>query len=155
MSCDPSDPTTYPLFRVLDASTGQVTDPGHLEMVIQDPPANRLHIFTGTAIIDFRPTDDGVQRNGTVRVLLNYPPLVNPSQFVDAACTASLSSLFSLDEDVGTTWAVNCVMAEPWQPPGRSQFRLTLVATVAIAGAGGNTGLSRFGYQANVKMRLG
>ena len=157
----PCDLSIYKDFeKVLDASVGnEVANAGHVEVSIDGPDgANLLHIFTGTAIIDFRPTDDEVLRRGVVRVRLNLAPLSPAVQFVDSATNAELASIFSRDDDVDTTYAVDCVSTQPEDAidpvTHQHQQLLTLTAALAIQGGGGTTGLSRMAYQANVRLRV-
>jgi hypothetical protein len=154
----PCDFSNYKDFeKVVHASLAdEVANAGHVEVAIDGPDgASLLHIFTGIAIIDFRPTDDDVLRRGTVRVRLNLPPLSPSVQFVDSATNAELASIFNNDDDVDTTFAVDCVSTQPEDDPVTQEKQvLTVSAAVAIEGAGGNTGLSRMAYQANVRLRV-
>jgi hypothetical protein len=138
--------------RTLDAADpAQVANARHLEIAIAGPDgANRLHIFTGVALIDFRPTDDDQQRGGVARVILNVPALPLSARVIDAATNAELAAIFSFDEDVSTTFAVDCVStaAEDVVNPVTHQHEQLLILTAAliITGAGGNTGINRMSH---------
>jgi hypothetical protein len=152
----PCDFTKYQDFVVnlSAAKPNDVQDASHLEVVTGGAGgANRLHIFTGSALVGFNAKDDELLRFGIVRVDLNFP-ISKTSQFVDAASNAALASIFKDEGGTGEqiTYAVDCVSTLP-EPPNAPVQQLVLTAALAIQGAGGKGGIKRMAYQANVQVR--
>src|SRR5215471_6318662 len=112
MPCDLTDYTKD--FGTLDASDGhQVANGTHIEVSVDGPDnANRLLIFTGTAIVNvISDNDDDDIRRGAVRIKLDYP-LPKAVRFVQSATTATLASIFNRDDD-DQLYAVDCVSTDP------------------------------------------
>lgn len=119
-------------------------------MDIRVSPAERLLVFTGTAVINIGfSEDDEIVRRGVVKLNLDFevPSLL---RFVNSATTAGLGTVSNsngADED--TLWAVDCVSTEPETDPVDPAKQI-LVLTAGVAVQGGDTALLRMAYQANV-----
>lgn len=144
---DPNNPNADP----------NILDPSSLEFVI-DPPApngaNRLLIFGGDAIINFSPSTDDQLTRGTVAIQF-LRDLGVSSNFINAAGSATFSSIFNNDMDKDTTYAVDCVQISA----GSAGQKIVPILTAAIVVQGGAgptvTGLSRITYQGNVEILVG
>lgn len=124
--------------------------------------ANRLLIFTGTALCDFSSQDDNIQRDGVVRLRLRFP-LPGNLLFKGSATACCLASIHGNDEQP-SLFAVQAahVVTTPTDPtnpnplpqpsPPLPSNELYLLVDVATQGAenGARPGISRIAYQANV-----
>lgn len=157
MTCDF---TNYPSFKALSViDSGQVQNVRHLVAhVASAAGVNQFHVFTGFAVLDFRPTDDDVLRYGSVTIDLNFV-LKRAQQLHHATATAGLSSYWNEAEHATgsaghLTHAVDCVAVEPVlvQGPGGTVTRLILMAAIAVSGPGGYASVERLAYQVNALM---
>jgi hypothetical protein len=124
--------------------------------------ANRLLIFTGTALCNFSSQEDNVRRNGVVRIRLQFP-LPGNLLFKGAATVASLASVHGNDE-ASSFFGANAarIVTDPKDPtnpnplpqlsptlPANELYLLVDVATEGVEN-GARPGISRIAYQANV-----
>jgi hypothetical protein len=141
---DPNNPNADP----------RIVNPSSIELVI-DPlapnGANRQLTFTGDAIINFSPSTDDQLTRGTVAIQF-LRDLGVSSNFINAAGSATVSSIFNNDMDKDTSYAVDCVQIAA----GSTGHMIVPILTAAIVVQGGAgptvTGLSRITYQANVEI---
>jgi hypothetical protein len=116
---------------------------------------NKLVIFTGEAVVDFRPTDDDTMTKGVLNVVFSYD-LGDPGNLIDAAASASLANVFNLDTSKAFTYATDCadvrfiLIAQIINGQIVMNAQPMLTASIAVRGAGGHTGLKTVSYQANV-----
>jgi hypothetical protein len=135
----------------------QVANGKHIEVAVDGPgDANRLVIFTGTALVNVvSDNDDDDIKRGVARVRLDYP-LTKTVHFIQSATNASLASIFNKDDD-DQLYAVDCVQTDPEDiDPAQPQLGQELVvkAALAIEGGDGDTGIARMAYQANVLLQV-
>jgi hypothetical protein len=156
----------------LDTSRGdQVSAPALLNIGIQDgvqsfplpktdESANRLLIFTGTAICPVGGDGDGEPTRGVVRVRLNFK-LPDSVRFVGSATVAALASIHG-EDDEDSTFAVDSAQTivgpsdqNTIPPPANGstlpENELYLIVDAAVIGA--DAILNRISYQANVLVR--
>jgi hypothetical protein len=124
--------------------------------------ANRLLIFTGTALCNFSSQEDRVRRKGVVRIRLQFP-LPGNLLFKGTATVASLASVHGNDE-ASSFFGANAarIVTDPTDPtnpnplpqlsPALPANELYLLVDVATEGTenGARPGISRVAYQANV-----
>jgi hypothetical protein len=115
--------------------------------------ANRLFIFSGTAMVDIRPPEDDRTWAGVVDVVLNLP-LSTFVQVVDGACHAAFAGYANIAADTNTTFSIDCVDWLVQGIPG-AVARPTVRAAVAIQGAAQNTRIVSIAYQANLQVFVG
>lgn len=139
---------------LVDTDPTQIQNASTLEFVL-DPSApsgaNRLLVFSGTALVGFRPTDDDVLTKGTVSIQF-IRNLLDPTNLKQAAVSANLSSIFNLDTGNDTTYAVDCAQLSVGQfqePSGATIAVPMLTAALVIQGAGGKAGISSISYLAS------
>jgi hypothetical protein len=148
-------------------NSDQVAEGRTLEVGIEDgvqtfpPPttsetANRLLIFTGTAICDILADGDGELSRGVVRIRLGFP-LPKAVRFVGSATVAALASVHGNDDE-DSVFAVDAAKttAGPTDggtldPKGLPEGELYVIIDAATQG--GETRLGRIAYQANVLVR--
>jgi hypothetical protein len=155
----PCDYTIYTDFEraLAESDSHQVANGKHIEVAVDGPgDANRLVIFTGTALVNVvSDNDDADIRRGIARVRLDYP-LFKTVHFIQSATNASLASIYNKDDD-DQLYAVDCVETDPVDiDPAQPQLgqELILKAALAIQGGEGDTGVSRMAYQANVLLQV-
>jgi len=125
--------------------------------------ANRLLIFSGTALCDFSSQIDNILRRGVVRVRLRFP-LPGNLLFKGSATVVALSSIHGNDEQP-STFRSNAarVVTDPTDPANPNPLpqpagqnlpggELYLLIDVVARGAenGARPGISSIAYQANV-----
>ena len=161
MSTGGCDLTGYGPFQktVLETDANAIKNASRIQCTIDDPQGiSELLIFTGVAILDFRPPEEENLARGTLTILFNFD-MVDPSNLIAGAASASLASVFQNVEGNTFTYAIDCVdirVAFVGRNIGGQIIDVpvpSLVATLVVAGGGGNTGLSRVAYQANVQVR--
>lgn len=142
---------------VLDTDPTSVLNASHIEFVIDE--AHKLVIFTGEAIVNFLPTDDNTLTRGVLSIVFNYD-LLDASNLLAGAASATLASVFNNDTSYSFTYAIDCVDVR-FILIGQlinGQFVITtawpmLVMAIVVEGAGGHTGLTRVSYQANLQLK--
>ena len=113
-----------------------------LEVVVSGPDrANRLFIYTGTAVFEFKGTGGDWRRDS-----ISFPigRTFQPGQFIRAIATASLASIFNQNVANNAGWAVESVDADWDDESGQVQ----LSAQLAVRDSDGF--LNRIAYQASV-----
>jgi hypothetical protein len=152
-------------FQDRDAANGdQVTESRILDVGIQggvqafplpstNETANRLLIFTGTAVCDIPADGDGELSRGVVRVRLSHP-LSQTLHFVGSATVAALASVQG-SEEAGALFAVDAVKTvvgptDGGTLPGNGLPEDDLYVIMDAATMGPDTILGRIAYQANV-----
>jgi hypothetical protein len=155
-------------FKDLDASKPtEVAEAQALDVGIEDglqtspPPsttdsANRLLVFTGTAVCEVPADGDGELSRGVVRVKLNSP-LPASQQFVGSASVAGLASVHGSD-DTDAVFAADAVKTvhgptDGGTLPGNGLPEDDLYVIIDAATQGPETLLSRIAYQANVLVK--
>ena len=149
------------------ANTGQVIESRVLDIGIENgvqtvpspttsETANRLMIFTGTAICEVPADGDGELSRGLVRVRLNFP-LSQTLHFIGSATVAALASVHGSD-DADAVFAVDAVktVSDPADGntlPGNGLPANELYVIMDAATQGPDTILSRIAYQANVLLK--
>jgi hypothetical protein len=118
--------------------------------------ANRLMIFTGTAICEIVADGDGELSRGVVRVRLNFP-LSQSLHFIGSATVAALASVRG-SEEAGALFAVDTAETVVGPTDGGSlagnglpENDLYVIMDAATMGA--DTLLGRIAYQANVLVK--
>ena len=155
-------------FSDLNATnTGQVTESRVLDIGVENgvqtipspttnETANRLMIFTGTAICEVPADGDGELSRGVVRVRLNFP-LSQTLRFIGSATVAALASVHGSD-DADAVFAVDAAktISDPTDGatlPGNGLPANELYVIMDAATQGPDTILSRIAYQANVLVK--
>ena len=149
------------------ANTGQVTESRALDIGIENgvqtvpspttsETANRLMIFTGTAICEVPADGDGDLSRGVVRVRLNFP-LSQTLHLIGSATVAALASVHGSD-DADAVFAVDAAktVSDPTEGntlPGNGLPANELYVIMDGATQGPDTILSRIAYQANVLLK--
>jgi hypothetical protein len=152
----------------LDAANGdQIDSPRILDVGIQDgvqtfpvpstsESANRLMIFTGTAICSIPADGDGELSRGVVRVRLSFPFHKN-LHFIGSATVAALADIHG-DDPEEALFAVDAAKTVVGPTDGGSirnsnlpTDELYLIMDAAMMGA--DADLNRIAYQANVLVR--
>jgi hypothetical protein len=149
------------------ANSSQVTESRTLDIGIENgeqtfpsptttETANRLMIFTGTAICEVPADGDGQLSRGVVRVRLNFP-LRETLHLVGSATVAALASVHGSD-DADAVFAADAVrtVSDPTDGntiPGNGLPGNELYVIIDAATQGPDTILSRIAYQANVLVK--
>jgi hypothetical protein len=145
----------------------QVAEPRALDIGIEDgvqtspspataETANRLLMFTGTAICEVSADGDGELTRGVVRIRLDYP--LSPSlHVVGSATVAALASVHG-SQDRDSVFAADAVktVSDPTDGgtlDGHGLPNDDLYVIIDAATQGPDTLLSRIAYQANVLVR--
>src|SRR5262249_7381477 len=152
----------------LDAGNGsQVAEGRILDVGIDDgvqtfpspatsETANRLMIFTGTAICEIPADGDGDLSRGVVRIRLNFP-ISQTLHFIGSATVAALASVHGSDDAdavFGADAAETIVgPTDCWSLPGNGLPENDLYVIIDAAIQGPDTILSRIAYQANVLLK--
>jgi hypothetical protein len=118
--------------------------------------ANRLMIFTGTAICEIPADGDGELSRGVVRVRLRFP-VSRTLQFVGSATVAALASVHGSD-DADAVFAVDAAdtivgPTDGGSLPDNGLPADDLYVIMDAATQGPDTLLSRIAYQANVLVK--
>jgi hypothetical protein len=118
--------------------------------------ANRLMIFTGTAICEIPADGDGDLSRGVVRVRLNFP-LNQNLHFIGSATVAALASVHGSD-DADAVFAVDAAETilgptDGGSLPDNGLPANDLYVIMDAATQGPDTLLSRIAYQANVLVK--
>ena len=161
MSCDLTD---YPLFKELSSSDAdQVHNSRHLVASVHGQDGgNRLHVVTGFANVGFNAVDDDVLRKGLVRIRVEELVLGKQDRLVASAVNVGLSTFFNLADQANgntdqLTHAVDCVNVEEVPLTGSGVLHnrgIVLNVGIAVQGAGGFAGVTRFAYQANLLVQV-
>jgi len=142
----------------------QVASPRTLDIGIEDgvqafpkpgtnESANRLMIFTGTAICSIAADGDGERSLGVVRIRLNFP-ISNTLHFVGSATVAALASVHG-DDPEEALFAVDAAQtivgpSDGGTIPDKGLPANDLYVILDAATMGADTNLNRLAYQANV-----
>jgi hypothetical protein len=148
-------------------NSSQVTESRILDIGIEDgvqtfpspatsETANRLMIFTGTAICEIPADGDGELSRGVVRVRLNFP-LSQTLHFIGSATVAALASVHG-SHDADAVFAADAAKTivgptDGGSLPGNGLPENELYVIIDAATQGPDTILSRIAYQANVLMK--
>ena len=108
--------------------------------------ANRLIIYTGTAVFRFKGTGSEVKRD---TLSFNIGSAFSSGQFKKAVATASLASIFNDGPANDAGWAVDSVYADRDVYTGK----VRVTAKLAVRDSDGY--VFRIGYQVNVLAALG
>lgn len=124
-----------------------LVQPQMLEIVVSGPTgANRLFVYTGTAMFSFKGTG-GSWRRDSISFEIGGPSFTS-SQFRKAVATASLSSIANRGHAVNAGWAVNRVEATRSAGSGKTKLSIEL----AVRDSDGY--LYRIAYEVNVLAKL-
>jgi hypothetical protein len=135
-------------------------NPTHVEVGLSAPNgANRLFIFTGSARVGIRPTNDNELQERLVQIALDLdisPPL---TQLLDSACYAGLAAYSNTEASNNTTYAINSVelmVLSVFDPhAGMMRSLPTLQLDVFMEGTAGNTTILNISYQATLQVLVG
>ncbi len=117
-----------------------------LEVVVSGPgTANRLFIYTGVAIFEFKGTGGNWRRDF---IDFELGRVFAPGQVRDVLATGSLNSIKNDHTAVDAGWAVDRLTAR-WDP---TEQRIKLRADIAVRDSDGY--IQRMGYQVTVLARL-
>ncbi len=170
----PQDPIMHNKDFVRDLSTSredQIASPKTLNIAIEDgvqsfplpvtnERANRLIIFTGTAICGIPADGDGEPTRGVVRVRLNFT-MPDSVQFVGSATVAAVASIHG-EDDEDSSFGVDSAQTIVGSTDGNSigppsdgsvlpEKELYLIIDAGVIGA--HAVLNKIAYQANVLVR--
>ena len=108
-------------------SLDNIDNPQEMEVVVSGPgKANRLFIFTGTAVFTFKGTSNDWSRN-TISFLIPDHKF-SPGQFLRGIATASLASISNNSVAQNAGWAVDSVDADWDDESGLIEVRAKLAA---------------------------
>lgn len=117
-----------------------------MEVVVSGPgTANRLFIYTGVAIFEFKGTGGGWRRDF---IDFELGRVFAAGQVRDVLATGSLNSIKNDHTAVDAGWAVDRLTAR-WDP---TEQRIKLRADIAVRDSDGY--IQRMGYQVTVLARL-
>jgi hypothetical protein len=130
----------------------RIENPQMMEVQISGPgDANRLYIFTGTAVFNWHRTDDDSWARGPLYISMRTipgRPVFDPGRWIRGAAVASLASVYSREtgrrDEVG--FAVDS--ATPSPPSGDHPEEYGITAQLALRG--NDTRLYRISFQLTV-----
>ena len=122
-----------------------IENPQELDVAIYDPgDANRMFIYTGTAVFNFRGTG-GSWKHGSISFEVGR--YFEPGRFRKAIVTASLASISNDDTAVNAGWAVDRVDVKR-----SSSGKMKITAKLAVRDVDGY--LQRMAYKVTVLARI-
>lgn len=136
----------------------QIANRQRMDVYVTGPEnANRLLIYTGTAILEERFAVDNHLYKAKVDIVLGDHNIIdpklgdnfqgNPFRMVDAVASVGLASIQDLGDSDNVTWAVDEATIEEDLVDSQTIF---LKIRVPVAYQGEDTALLRISYQANV-----
>lgn len=126
---------------------GSFANMQEMEVVVNGPlGANRLFIYSGTAIFDFKGESGDYWRRDVIQFKLGRS--FGPGEVVKAIGTGSLASIFNQSHAVNAGWAVDDCDADWDDESGRIQVR----ASVAVRDSDGH--VLRMSYVVHVLAKL-
>jgi hypothetical protein len=116
-----------------------------MEVVVNGPgDANRLFIYTGIAVFNFKGTGSGWRKD---TLTFQVGRTFTTTQFKKAVATAALASISNVEHAVNAGWAVDKVAARR-----ASTGKVELAMDLAIRDVDGY--IHRVGYEVNVLAKL-
>ena len=123
-----------------------VENPQEMEVIVGGPSgANRLFIYTGTAVFSFKGTGGDWLRDS---ISFDVGRAFASTEFVKAVAVASLASISNQQHAVNAGWAVDRVEANRAAGSGKT----TLTISLAVRDSDGY--VQRLGYEVNVLAKL-
>lgn len=133
----------------------RIENPQMMEVFVNGPgAANRLYIFTGTAVFNWHRTDDDSWAREPMYISMrSIPgrPLIAPEQWIDAVAAASLASIYSRETIRNDAFGFAVDSAYPAPP---SAFPEEYGINTQLAIQGNNTRFYRVSFQLNVLAAL-
>jgi len=123
-----------------------IENPQEMEVVVGGPnDANRLFIYTGTAIFSLKGTGEDWLHDS---ISFEVGRAFTSTQFVKAVAAASLASISNLGHAVNAGWAVDRVETDRSSSSGKTKL------TISLAVRDSDGYLHRLGYEVDVLARL-
>jgi hypothetical protein len=124
----------------------KIENPQEIEVAVSGPNgANRLYIYTGTAVFSFRGTGSSWKRES---ISFKVGRVFKQGEFHKGIATASLASIDNYSHAVNAGWAVDSADADWDDESGKTVF----TADLAVRDSDGF--MTRIGYQVTVLAKV-